>query len=209
MFDGTNWKWVSGTNQTKQVAKGEKNILASTNQISARCSSAMWIDSHEVIWIFGGAVSQTDGGLLSDLWSFDVNSRVWNWVAGPKRINQDSKFSPLNPGATQQLQYWLSSENDDALWMFGGYGYYESGPQKQNVAFKFWSGFWTLAELRSQITGDWGTKGFPSQSNYPPATNVASFWRASNGDFWMFGGQSYNSSSMSNSRGIFHLVFTT
>ena len=54
-FDGADWTWMSGSNQTNQKGSyGIKGQASSTNVPGARYGAVSWLDSKNDLWLFGG-----------------------------------------------------------------------------------------------------------------------------------------------------------
>jgi hypothetical protein len=55
-FDGEEWVWMSGSNQTKQNGVyGQKGIADSNNIPGGRYGAVSWTDNSGNMWLFGGA----------------------------------------------------------------------------------------------------------------------------------------------------------
>jgi len=54
-FDGTNWTWISGTNDINQPGVyGSIGHSNPTNVPGARHAAVSWVDSENNLWLFGG-----------------------------------------------------------------------------------------------------------------------------------------------------------
>lgn len=189
-YDGNSWTWVSGSNKSGDLGVfGTKGIADSSNVVRARSACVMWVDSRGVIWIFGGALSQSVAfGLTSDLWSFD--GTMWTWVSGPELPNQPG--TSYLPGARERMHSWLGS--DDSLWMFGGSGVDENFLPEDfalNDVWRFKDGNWSVIKYETQF-GEYRQIGVVSNLNYPPAVHQAAVWQDSKGNFYVFSGETRN-----------------
>jgi N-acetylneuraminic acid mutarotase len=73
-YDGTAWKWVSGSSSVSQEGTyGTKGTAASSNVPGAREYALAWIDSSGDLWLFGGfgLTSSNYQELFNDLWRYD------------------------------------------------------------------------------------------------------------------------------------------
>ncbi len=200
-FDGTNWTWISGSDQGNQTANyGSKGEADAANMPGSRSDHVMWIDSQDNIWVFGGdgwASTTPNGGSanrLNDLWKFDGTN--WTWVAGNNGYFQQGIFGtkgigdPNNtPGARYDAMGWIN--NNDELYLFGGIAHGQisatgttSSLSPINDLWKFdgtnWIWIGGADTLRS--LGVYGSKGTVSPDNIPSARAGASFTKFSNGD---------------------------
>jgi hypothetical protein len=54
-FDGEQWVWVSGANETNQPGMyGEKGVPDPNNVPGGRYGTVSWMDNSGNLWIFGG-----------------------------------------------------------------------------------------------------------------------------------------------------------
>lgn len=55
-FDGSNWTWISGANQTEQVGNyGIQGVVSPTNIPGSRNNAVFWFDeANDTLWLFGG-----------------------------------------------------------------------------------------------------------------------------------------------------------
>jgi len=127
------WTWVSGNNTIDQAGVyGTVGTAAGTNVPGSREFAISWIDSSNILWLFGGYGNDSvDSGLsgeLNDLWKFDTSSGQWTWVSGSSVVNQRGVYGTMGtpeesntPGARDSGVSWIDSS--DNLWLFGGAGY--------------------------------------------------------------------------------------
>ncbi|MBZ5689956.1 MAG: hypothetical protein LAP86_33615 [Acidobacteriia bacterium] len=146
-FDGSNWTWVSGSNQAGVY--GTKGTASAANAPGARSAAVSWIDSSGNFWLFGGVGLDSTGteGDLNDLWKFDGTN--WTWVSGSNVVSQLGLYgtkgtsSPSNvPGA--RFGAVSSIDKSNSLWLFGGMGTDSTGAQGEfNDLWKFDGTNWT------------------------------------------------------------------
>lgn len=196
------WAWIKGD----QIAKigpvpGTKGVPDAANHPSALYNYGAVIDSQDNIWIFGGNGFSADdvaGSNFNDLWKFDTSTKNWTWVDGTLTPNQagiyDSKGAPsttARPGGRRGLSMWL--DNDDNIWIFGGYGRNAAGAEVwlQDL-WKFDGSRWTW------VWGDdTGGNLFPVagavgtfDASYSPAGRIKyGHWKDADGNFWLIGGK--------------------
>lgn len=75
-------------------------------------------------WIVAG---RNRTGNLSDVWRFNITTKLWTWMAGPNATELNGQYgtqnvaSPSNyPGARRYHSCWM--DRDGNIWMFGGTG---------------------------------------------------------------------------------------
>ena len=199
-YDGTNWTWVSGSNLTNQSGVyGTKGVAAGTNVPGARYYAVSWIDSANILWLFGGQGHDSAGtlGYLNDLWKFDgIN---WTWVSGSNIVNQIGVYGTKGtaagtnvPGGRNGATTWIDSSN--IRWLFGGYGYDSIGSIGYlNDLWKFDGTNWTWvsgANLANQAS-TYGTKGTAAGTNVPGGRcYVGASWVDGSNNLWLLGGSS-------------------
>ena len=65
-FDGTNWTWISGSNQINQPGNyGIKGVPHPDNVPGGRQYAAAWIDSSDNLLLFGGYDNSTGNYLAT------------------------------------------------------------------------------------------------------------------------------------------------
>lgn len=99
---------------------------------------------------------------------------------------------------------WACSATDTSgnFWLFGGYGW-GSGSQagSLNDFWEYSNGKWTWMGGLNQaigsgnplLAGVYGTIGVPASGNQPGARDSATCWTDSRGNFWVYGGQGFDS----------------
>jgi hypothetical protein len=200
MYSTGEWTWVSGSNLANQPPSyGTQGTADPGNIPGARVSGASWIDPTGNLWLFGGDGYASDGfGLLNDLWKY--NAGQWTWISGADIGNQLGTYgtlgtaSPANvPGSRRLAVSWTDASG--SLWLFGGNGYAASGGAELNDLWKYSAGQWTWmggANVPNQ-SGTYGTQGTPAAGNVPGARDSAVSWADASGNFWLFGGEGYDS----------------
>jgi hypothetical protein len=192
------WTWVKGpgNNASENPNYGTQGVPAATNTPGARSRGVpTWVDSSGNLWLFGGLGDFEEG----DLWKYDIATNEWTWVKGPNTPNQPGIYgiqgvpdANNNPGSRHETSAtWIDDQNN--LWMFGGYGYDKNGViglmndvWKYNPFSNEWT--WIKGSKIAESTGSYGTKGVADISNNPPARMVFTKWKDVAGNFWIFGG---------------------
>ncbi|MEQ8477255.1 MAG: kelch repeat-containing protein [Fulvivirga sp.] len=196
-YDGTNWTWVSGSNEVKASGNyGDIGVADSNNFPGARLGSVGWLDSSGDFWLFGGYGYDSDGflGRLNDLWKFDGTN--WIWISGSKFRGEPGNYGVKGTGDTNNVPGGRSSSAgwvDDSgnLWLFGGAGYGESNSSgRLNDLWKFDGINWTWINGSSTVNsvGVYGTKGVADANNVPGSRSSSAYWSDGSGNFWLFGG---------------------
>ncbi|MGA8216607.1 MAG: kelch repeat-containing protein [Candidatus Sulfotelmatobacter sp.] len=200
-YSAGQWAWMGGSNLGDQSgAYGTQGAAALGNIPGARSLAVSWTDDAGNFWLFGGLGFDSTGAqsYLNDLWKYSAGQ--WTWVSGSKVVNQSGAYgtqgmaAPGNvPGARIEAVGWTDAAGN--LWLFGG----SPGPSGQfelfNDLWKYNAGKWTWlggSNLVSQ-SGTYGIQGTPASNNVPGARVSAVSWTDAAGNFWLFGGDGYDS----------------
>ncbi len=199
-WDGTNWTWMSGSNDTDEFGTyGTKGVAAPTNVPGARDGAVSWTDAGGNLWLFGGSwhesifVGDDPYLFLNDLWRWDGTN--WTWMSGsnvPSQLGTYGTKGIAAPGNVPGAREGAVSFTDAAgsFWLFGGYGYGASGSGQLNDLWK-WDGTnwtWVSGSSLPLALGTYGTKGVAAPDNAPGARAGAVSFTDAAGDFWLFGG---------------------
>jgi N-acetylneuraminic acid mutarotase len=196
------WAWVAGAETVNQRgAYGTLGTGSAGNVPGARSLAVGWIDGKGDLWLFGGAGLDSAGtqGSLNDLWEFNPSTNQWAWVGGPNTAGQPGVPGKLRtpaagniPAARNGAVSWVDSNGN--FWLFGG--------ALRNDLWEFnpGSGEWTwmsgstmtLSQGQS-LPGVYGTLQVPASNDVPGGRTGAVSWTDAKGNFWMFGGQGYDS----------------
>jgi N-acetylneuraminic acid mutarotase len=202
-FDVTTneWTWMSGSNAINQVGTyGTKGVPTASTIPGGRYDAVTWIDNSGNLWLHGGNGLATtgSGGLLNDLWKYNVLTNQWTWVSGGNAINSVGTYGtkgtsgPSNvPGGRSGAKGFKDSNGD--LWIYGGNGIPASigvGMLCDLWKYSFANNQWTWMSGTSfgGSVGVYGSKGFPSASNYPGGRMNMTSWVDSQNNFWLYGG---------------------
>ena len=119
------WTWLSGgvPPVAHRAVYGTKGIGTVESAIGARSNLAVWIDSLDRVWMFGG-FGRTDATLgdLQDVWVWDHS--IWTWVDGSTLVEAISEYAPIGisstvvpSGRASPIVLYL---NDSYVWFYGG-----------------------------------------------------------------------------------------
>jgi N-acetylneuraminic acid mutarotase len=213
------WTWMGGPNTFCKTPAtfgcpgvyGTQGIPAPDNAPGARFEPTSWTDSCGNLWLFGGEGSDSlgNGGLLNDLWRYDPATNMWTWMSGANIVGQNGTYGTLGtpdpgnvPGARTGPVTWVDSSGN--LWLFGGEGEDWDGILcgngapcdlndlwKYNPATNIWT--WMSGSNVTQAPGVYGTEGTPASGNVPGARWIALSWTDAQGNFWLFGGDGFDS----------------
>lgn len=162
------------------------------------CSPA--IPAFALSFIFLLIVGCGGGSSVSGTTSPPPTSKEWTWVGGSNTVVNDSSIvygnqgiaSPGNtPGGIEGAS-WIDNSGD--LWVFGGTG---NGPQNDlweySPASKEWTWVSGCNTVSCDQSGVYGTKGTAASTNLPGGRGASVSWTDTGGNFWLFGGQGYDS----------------
>jgi N-acetylneuraminic acid mutarotase len=200
-YSSGQWTWMSGSSTGGQPGiYGTQGAASSTNVPGARQPAASWLDASGDFWIFGGVGFDSNGSVdyLNDLWKYSGGQ--WTWMSGSNVVDQPGSYgtqgtaSSTNvPGSRLESLAWADTSGN--LWLFGG----SPGPDGQfnlfNDLWKYSNGQWTWMDgsnSENQI-GNYGLQGTAAASNVPGARVSSATWTDASGNFWLFGGNGYDS----------------
>jgi len=203
-WDGTNWTWVAGDNISSQPGVyGTKGVAAASNKPGSRQYAVSLVDHNGFFWLFGGTgQGKSVSGYLNDLWKWDGTN--WIWVAGDDEPTVSATYgtkgiaAPTNKiGGRMRANAWI--DNTGNFWFFGGNGTAGDGVTGSSLNDLWrWNGTnwtWVAGDSSSAPGGVYGTKGITSATNTPGARYGAVSWIDNSGNFWMFGGYGYVSTT--------------
>ena len=201
---------------------GTQGVPAPSNMPGARTDAVGWTDSSGNLWLFGGLGFASEsaeevGGLchgpdiLNDLWKYSPATSMWTWISGSNIFSQLGTYGTLGtaapgnvPGARGDAVAWTDTTGN--LWLFGGEGNDSNGTLCENGGglacdlndlWKYTpaTNMWTWLGGPNLIAqpGRYGTQGVAAPSNIPGARWLAVGWTDAAGDFWLFGGEGFDS----------------
>jgi hypothetical protein len=203
---------------------GQVGQFSTTNVPGGRFEMTTWTDASGHLWLFGGSGLDSRGhdGDLNDLWEFDPSLGAygaWAWISGqstegpnggrPGVYGTLGKFAAGNtPGCRYAPVGWFKGGE---LWLYGGTGCdsTNSGSGALNDLWEFdpgigdhgewaWEGGSSTLPTTCKFCGVpavFGRLGHFGATNVPGGRNNAMSWTDRHGNFWLFGGQGYYSST--------------
>ena len=135
--------------------------------------------------------------ILFSSYTLKAQSGSWVWLKGENTGASFGNYgtkgvsSATNePPARYQAAYWTGKNGN--FWLFGGVNGYND-LWKYNPITNEWT--WVKGpQLKTSMSGVYGTMGVPSSLNNPPALGYGSnCWTDSTGDFWLFSGYDLSS----------------
>lgn len=190
---------------------GTQGIANSANTPGALATSASWVDASNNLWLFGGLNGTGDSATLNlsstpkynHLWLFDRTTKQWTWVKGSNTANATGTYGQLNtpdtantPGARENSSY--IRDNAGNFWLFGGYGYGETGGAVGylndlwlfNPATREWQ--WVAGDKQVNSLSSYGSQYTPATGNKPGGRAGAQVWFDNDGKLWLYGGWGYD-----------------
>ena len=200
------WTWVSGSNTVGTAGVyGTLGVPAVGNMPGARDGAASWVDAAGNLWLFGGEeyAGAAGSNYFNDLWKYDPSTGEWTWISGADSVNAAGIYGVKGlaaagdvPGARAGAVTWVDAAGN--LWLFGGIGYDGAGVVGEladlwefNVSAHEW--VWVGGSSTVDSAGVYGAKGIATASNLPGARQYAVSWVDATGNFWLFGGEGYDS----------------
>ena len=199
------WAWISGSMLVNQVGNyGTQGTSAGTNLPGARQASASWIDASGNFWLFGGFDLDSKGSpdALNDLWEFTGGQ--WTWKSGANVVNANGVYGTQGVGAASNIPgaRWSSAawtDHNGDLCLFGGEGYDVTGNGSLSDLWQYKGGQWIWVKGPGAVSqgGVYGlTPGpiiYPYVGNYPGSRFAPGYWIDGKNQFWMFGGEGFDS----------------
>src|SRR5436190_5075068 len=201
------WTWKKGANAANQKSNyGTMGISLVSNAPGGRLSMSTWKDNNGKLWMFGG--SGLGGGYvegyLNDLWKYDTVANQWTWIKGDSTVNDAGDYGSIGvpsasnkPGARINACTWTDVSGN--LWLLGGEGYDNAGISgklndlwKYDIATNQWT--WIKGNDFANAYGYYGVKGISGVDNMPSARTDHISWSDISGNFWLFGGNGYDTS---------------
>ena len=205
------WTWVSGSNVAGQSGTyGVQGTGSTSNIPGGRGQYSTWVDSSGNFWFFGGLGYDSVGAFskLNDLWEYTPSNGQWTWIEGSNTIHHPGLYGVQGsgnvaniPGSRNLSATWADTSGN--FWLFGGFGYDKfDSAGTLNDLWKFTpsNSKWTWMEGSNAInqSGTYGTQGTGSVTNIPGARGGAASWTDSAGNFWLFGGDGFDSVGTNN-----------
>jgi N-acetylneuraminic acid mutarotase len=208
------WAWMGGSNTVgsnggQSGVYGVLGTAAAGNVPGGRQNALTWSDSSGNLWMFGGYGFDSTGDEddLNDVWKFTPANAEWTWMGGSGTAGQAGVYGKLGSAARGNISggrdsavSWLDSSGN--LWLFGGYGYdstdaggYLNDLWEFNISTTEWAwmGGNSTVGNNGGRDGVYGTLGSGAANNNPGGRLAAVSWTDDSGNYWLFGGQGFDS----------------
>jgi gliding motility-associated-like protein len=193
------WTWIGGESIGNSSGNyGTKNQPAVSNMPSGRYSYTKW-KKDNFIYIFAGGISSTSS--INDVWSYNLNTNIWTWIAGDntsnsiginpnKNCESNNTISPSSRFENQSIQ---NTSCSNSFWSFGGF----TGQSSYNDLwlYKLELNQWVRVSGDSAINVPpiYGIKGIPNNLNKPSSRGGIAIWNDNQNRLYIFGGYSTHS----------------
>ena len=206
---GGTWTWVSGADSTKAAGVyGTEGVPATANTPGARALPFGTPDASGNLLLFGGNGYDANGGLgdLDDCWKYNPTANQWTWINGSNGIEHPPVYPPApgnikagsDPGARWEGGVWTDGSD---LWIMGG------ARGNNDIKGDLWELNFSPYLTTAGNVGKWTWVGGPDTANSPEviagvgqpvsiempgARNGSSYGMDGQGNFWIFGGNGYD-----------------
>jgi hypothetical protein len=197
-YSAGHWTWMGGSSAINQQGTyGTKGTAGAGNVPGGRYFAVAWTDATGNFWLFGGSAGALN--YFNDLWEYSAGQ--WTWMGGSNVANQAGAYGAKGaaaasnfPGGREGAITWTDSTGN--FWLFGGYGLDSTGQGNYlNDMWKYSAGQWAWMGGSNVIdqAGTYGTKGKAAAGSIPGAREGAITWIDATGNFWLFGGNGFDS----------------
>ena len=197
------WAWLKGGNTTNQTGSyGTKGVAAATNTPGARERTLGWVENNQLYLFRGQYYYPFTNYRQDDIWSYDIASNQWTWLAGEEAAAQSGYYGTPGlanfknqPGARSGATQWTLNGKH---YLFGGNGVTPNGSGRLNDLWEYdpatqqWT--WLKGSNGPAQQGNYGTTGIAAPANTPGARYYASGW-AYDGKLYLFGGRGLTTST--------------
>lgn len=198
------WAFMGGSSDHRRVPSFTGDIYPGGLQYAH-----LWCDQGNNLWLFGGeGPMQTNGGWGTQncMWKFNTGARTWEFLRGDQTLGPAGKYGTQtipaqtnSIGGRSQAAYWKDSDGN--FWVFGGYGTGKTmilGRLNDLWRYSPVANEWTWmkgADVIYQPSNFGEVPGRSEPQNVPSSRSGVAFWADRFGDFWIFGGEEYLSST--------------
>ncbi len=118
------WTWMEGNATVNSIGYyGVQGVSSPLNNPPSRCETdATWTDVDNNLWLFGG---KGNGGLMNDLWKYNIFTNEWTWMKGDNSPNHLPYYGSIgvsapsnSPGSRLAYTHWV--DYSGKFWLFGG-----------------------------------------------------------------------------------------
>ena len=201
-IEGAQWTWMSGTGYSNQPANyGAMGVPDPNNVPTGRDeTNCGWVDANNNLWLFGGFDSI--GGLLNDMWKYDISTNMWAWMKGAQHANDTGSHGIMgvespsnNPSGRACYAHWKDSLGNFYIYAGGDVHGLENDVWKFNPITNNWT--WVAGPRTPWDTGDFHYpcqwKGRPdarTENRTPAPFGCSNNFIAYFTDVWMFNSDS-------------------
>lgn len=200
------WTWIGGPTQVSVNGNYvQAGVPSSASWPGARQSAAGCSDGKGNLWVFGGnGYPQNFYGILSDLWSYNFNTGLWTWAAGPGLAGDPGTYGAyrvpsVNNSPPKRFFCTMQPDNFGNVWLFGGNDGTILNSTQTSTHSGCYNDLWRFDPLTAEWTwmsgsntwdqpGNFNALGVPSAGNRPGARTIQSMWSHPTGSLWVFGG---------------------
>jgi hypothetical protein len=119
----------------------------------------------------------------------DCGHNEWTWMGGLNVVDPATHGDV--PSAGSGGATWTDAAGN--FWLFGGFG---NVVGYLNSLWKYSGGQWMGGPDVGNQKGTYGTQGTPAPGNVPGGRDSAVSWVDAAGNFWLFGGQGFDSGGL-------------
>jgi hypothetical protein len=155
------WTWVSGSDATNtEPVFGTFRNGDFTTYPGARFESYSWYDpANGKLWLYGGGTPGTGANWRNDLWSYDLQSGIWTWMAGStnKNVTRQGTNIPSptsTPGARSTGASWYVYNSLNPLQSFYSYDLPARNCAKLYLGFGYLYGYGQAKDIWVFTTDD-------------------------------------------------------
>lgn len=136
--------------------------------------------------------------LFTLLFCFNITAQDWAWIGGTQNNGDSGNYGTIGVPAPTNIPPGIDDfasikKNDSTLYVFGGL-------QNADFFHDLWSynsltneWTWISGTQAVNVAGAYGTQGVASPSNFPGSRRRTATTFDSNGNYWVFGGDGYDS----------------
>ena len=196
------WKWIGGSEKTNPGANyGTKGVASLTNSPGSRYGATAITSDNGNLFLIGGS-PYSSANFLNDLWSYNVVTNKWMWVAGTNQANQMGSYGKLGisttanqPGGRYHSGGWIVG--DTMIISFGGYGMETTViPTVMNDLWNYnlnnnkWT--WFSGININNLFGIYNQLNTPDARNIPGARADHVTWFDVDNNLWLLGGYGFS-----------------
>lgn len=204
------WIWMGGSNVPNQPGTYSATpMVAQAGLVPGARGFATVQNINGVVWLFGGFGNDSvttpapEQDNLDDVWQYTISTGAWMWMSGSKRIDEVANYGTTmgttTPGSRYSPASWADTSGN--LWLFGG-----SHLELDGSTVDYFNDLWEYSTVSNEWTwkggqntidqkGNYGTQGTAAATNLPGARGDMSAWTDPSGNFWLFGGFGYDSTT--------------